>query len=126
MILQKHDGGYGYDSTDMTALKYRIQQLQADWIIYVVDSGQALHFQQLFAAANEAGWADEVRLDHVGFGVVQGEDRKRFKTRSGASVRLEDVLEEARRRAEGMIRERMKEGMSGLQDENDVQVRHFE
>ena len=82
-------GGFGYDSTDLCALRYRIQEQKADWIIYVVDSGQALHFQQVFAAARQAGWLDtdrEIRLDHVGFGVVQGEDKKKFKTRAGKSV----------------------------------------
>lgn len=53
LIIQKRDGGFGYDSTDMTALKYRIQEMKADWIIYVVDSGQALHFQQVFQAARD-------------------------------------------------------------------------
>ena len=107
----------------MTALKYRIQQLKADWLIYVVDSGQSLHFKQLFAAAREAGWAtDAVRLDHVGFGVVQGEDRKRFKTRSGASVRLEDLLSEARKRAEDIIEKRVEEGTSGLVTDEEKQV----
>ena len=86
LIIQKRDGGFGYDSTDMTALKYRIQEMKADWIIYVVDSGQALHFQQVFQAAREAGWVGDVRLDHVGFGVVQGEDKKKFKTRAGKGV----------------------------------------
>lgn len=86
LIIQKRDGGFGYDSTDMTALKYRIQEMKADWIIYVVDSGQALHFQQVFQAARDAGWVGDVRLDHVGFGVVQGEDKKKFKTRAGKSV----------------------------------------
>ena len=86
LIIQKRDGGFGYDSTDMTALKYRIQEMKADWIIYVVDSGQALHLQQVFQAARDAGWVGDVRLDHVGFGVVQGEDKKKFKTRAGKSV----------------------------------------
>ena len=123
LILQKHDGGYGYDSTDMAALKYRIQQLKADWVIYVVDSGQSLHFKQLFAAAREVGWATEaVRLDHVGFGVVQGEDKKRFKTRSGTSVRLEDLLKEARKRAGEIIEKRVEEGVCGLVTEEEKQV----
>ena len=86
LIIQKRDGGFGYDSTDMTALKYRIQEQKADWVIYVVDSGQALHFELVFAAARKAGWVGDVRLDHVGFGVVQGEDKKKFKTRAGKSV----------------------------------------
>ena len=107
----------------MAALKYRIQELKADWIIYVVDSGQSLHFKQLFTAAREAGWAsDAIRLDHVGFGVVQGEDKKRFKTRSGTSVRLEDLLNEARRRAGEIIEKRVEEGASGLVTDDEKQV----
>ena len=58
LIVQKKDGGFGYDSTDMTAIHYRVFTMKANWIIYVVDSGQSLHFQQVFAAAKAAGWLD--------------------------------------------------------------------
>ena len=122
LIIQKSDGGFGYDSTDMTALKYRIGEMKADWVIYVVDSGQALHFQQVFAAAREAGWVGEARLDHVGFGVVQGEDKKKFKTRAGKSVRLIDLLDEARERATAIMKQRVENGASGLSDEKEMEV----
>lgn len=122
LIIQKSDGGFGYDSTDMTALKYRIQEQKADWVIYVVDSGQALHFELVFAAARKAGWVGDVRLDHVGFGVVQGEDKKKFKTRAGKSVRLIDLLTEARERATAIMKQRVADGVSGLTDEKELEV----
>lgn len=106
----------------MTALKYRINEMKADWVIYVVDSGQALHFQQVFAAAREAGWVGDVRLDHVGFGVVQGDDKKKFKTRAGKSVRLIDLLDEARERATAIMKQRVENGASGLSDEKEMEV----
>ena len=116
LIVQKKDGGFGYDATDLMALKYRIDTLKADWVIYVVDSGQSLHFQQVFAAARQAGWVRDARLDHVGFGVVQGEDRKRLRTRAGSSVRLVDLLDEACDRAAAIMRQRVGAGLSSLSD----------
>jgi len=76
-MLQKSDGGYGYDSTDMAALKFRIQELNADRIIVITDFTQADHFKMCFKAAEMVGWispsSNKVRLDHIGFGTVQGE-----------------------------------------------------
>ena len=111
LMVRKGDGGFGYDSTDLTALKYRLQELHADWIIYVVDLGQSLHFDLVFGGGVRAGWytpgaPGAPRVQHTGFGVVQGEDRKKFKTRSGETVRLVDVLEEARTRARAILLER--------------------
>ena len=86
LIVQKTDGGFGYASTDMAAIKQRIHDEKADWIIYVTDSGQYPHFESIFAAAKKAGYMPEdreVRIDHVGFGLVMGEDNKKFKSRSG-------------------------------------------
>jgi arginyl-tRNA synthetase len=86
LIVQKSDGGFGYASTDMAALKHRIDVEHADWIIYVTDVGQAQHFDMVFAAAKKAGYMPEdraVRIDHVGFGLVLGEDGKKFRSRSG-------------------------------------------
>lgn len=121
LIIQKSDGGFGYDSTDMTAIKYRIEEMKADWIIYVVDSGQALHFQQVFQAARDAGWVGSVRLDHVGFGVVQGEDKKKFKTRAGKSVRLVDLLNEAAEQATAIMKKRVEDGVSGVSDPKEIE-----
>lgn len=100
VMLRKSDGGYGYDSTDMAALQYRLQVLNGDWLIYVVDMGQALHFDLVFGAGRRAGWYDPAvtRVEHAGFGVILGEDGKKLKTRSGESVRLVDVLDEAKER----------------------------
>jgi arginyl-tRNA synthetase len=96
LIVQKSDGGYNYATTDLASLRYRITQDQAQRIIYVTDAGQANHFAQFFQVARRAGWVPEtVALVHVPFGLVQGEDGKRLKTRSGDTVRLRDLLDEA-------------------------------
>nr|B8HSK8.1 RecName: Full=Arginine--tRNA ligase; AltName: Full=Arginyl-tRNA synthetase; Short=ArgRS [Cyanothece sp. PCC 7425] len=100
LIVQKSDGGYIYATTDLAALRYRIEQDQADWIIYVTDAGQSTHFAQVFQVAQRAGWIpNRIRLVHVPFGLVQGEDGKKLKTRSGDTVRLQDLLDEAIDRA---------------------------
>lgn len=96
LIVQKSDGGYNYATTDLASLRYRIQQDQAKRIIYVTDAGQGNHFAQFFQVARKAGWIpDDVELVHVPFGLVLGEDGKKFKTRSGDTVRLRDLLDEA-------------------------------
>ncbi len=98
LIMRKSDGGYGYDSTDMAALRYRIKEKQCKWVIYITDAGQGSHFHMCFDAGKAAGWTKDVRLDHIGFGVVCGEDGGKFKTRSGSTVRLIDLMNEARDR----------------------------
>ncbi|HEX5685482.1 MAG TPA: arginine--tRNA ligase [Ideonella sp.] len=99
-IVQKQDGGYLYSTTDLAAVRYRVGELHADRVLYVVDQRQGLHFQQLFTLARKAGYADEaVSLEHVGFGVMLGEDNKPFKTRSGGTVKLAELLKEAVERA---------------------------
>ncbi|MCU0526868.1 MAG: arginine--tRNA ligase [Elainella sp. Prado103] len=96
LIIQKSDGGYNYATTDLAAVRYRIQQDQAERIIYVTDVGQSNHFAQVWQVARRAGWIpDSVELVHVPFGLVQGEDGKKFKTRSGDTVKLRDLLDEA-------------------------------
>ena len=94
MMIQKSDGGYNYDTTDMAAIRHRIQEEKADRIIIVTDAGQSLHFQMVFKAAEKAGYLDpsKVRADHVTFGMVLGQDGKRFRTRSGDTERLIDLL----------------------------------
>ena len=100
LIVQKSDGGYNYATTDLAALRYRIQEDQAQRIIYVTDAGQANHFAQVFQVASRAGWIPSaVEVVHVPFGLVQGEDGKKLKTRSGETVRLRDLLDEAIARA---------------------------
>ena len=118
LMLQKSDGGYGYDSTDMAALKYRIHDLKAERIIAITDFSQSDHFKMCFGAAAMIGWArDNVKLEHIGFGTVQGEDGKRFKTRSGDTVRLVDLLDEAVGRMEASLRERISEKKTAITEE---------
>jgi len=100
LIIQKSDGGYNYATTDLAALRYRITQDKAQRILYVTDAGQAPHFAQVFQVAQRAGWVPEtVDLTHVPFGLVQGEDGKKLKTRSGDTIRLRELLDEAIDRA---------------------------
>ena len=108
MIVQKSDGGYNYDTTDMAAIRHRIQVEKANRIVVVTDAGQVLHFQMLEKAAVKAGYLDpkQVRFDHVPFGVVLGPDGKKFKTRSGETEKLIDLLLEAVRRAKQIMLER--------------------
>ena len=107
IILRKSDGGYGYDATDMAAIRYRIRDLGADRLIYVVGSEQSLHFAMIFAVARQACWlTDKVRADHAAIGMVAGADGKRFRTRSGSSVKLITLIDEAVERAEEVIRDR--------------------
>ncbi len=110
LIVQKSDGGYNYATTDLASLCYRIQEDQAKRIIYVTDAGQANHFAQFFQVAKKAGLVpDEVELVHVPFGLVLGDDGKKFKTRSGDTVRLRDLLDEAIVHARADLEARLKE-----------------
>ena len=107
LILRKSDGGYGYATTDMAAIRYRIRDLHADRIIYVVGAEQAQHFAMVFAVARQAGWlTDAVSAEHAAIGLVTGADHKRFRTRSGGSVKLIDLIDEAVERAEEVIKDR--------------------
>jgi arginyl-tRNA synthetase len=107
LILRKSDGGYGYATTDMAAIRYRIRDLHADRIIYVVGAEQAQHFAMVFAVARQAGWlTDAVSAEHAAIGLVTGADHKRFRTRSGRSVKLADLIDEAVERAEKVIEDR--------------------
>ena len=106
-IIQKSDGAFLYATTDLAALKFRVEELGARKIIYVTDARQSLHFQMLFETVKEAGWVDEtVELKHVTFGTMLGEDGKPFKTRSGENVKLRDLLDEAVERAMNVVNEK--------------------
>ncbi len=120
LIVQKRDGGFNYDTTDMTAIRYRVKEERADRIIYVTDVGQAQHFAMIFEAARMAGWIDHVQVVHVPFGMVLGEDRKKFKTRSGDTVRLRDLLEEAVTRARVIVDEKN----ADLTEERKAEIAH--
>eukprot|EP01035_Chromulina_nebulosa_P017659 gene17659-23246_t len=112
-LIRKSDGGYLYASTDLAALKHRVEVEKAQRIIYVTDAGQAQHFQMLFDASRLSGLApSQVQLTHVTFGVVQGEDGKKFKSRSGDTVKLKDLLNEAVLLAERDIANRKKSDSS--------------
>lgn len=103
-LIRKSDGAYLYAATDLAAIKYRVETLGADRIIYVVDARQKQHFAMLFAAAKKAAIAhDDTQLEHAAFGSVLGEDHKPFKTRSGESIKLIDLLQEAEKRAADII-----------------------
>jgi len=96
LIVQKSDGGFNYETTDLACVRYRIEQDRGTRLVYVTDVGQAVHFAQVFQVARRAGWIPpNVKLEHIGFGVVQGVDGKKFKTRDGETVRLVDLLDEA-------------------------------
>src|ERR1022692_150262 len=110
LILRKSDGGYGYGTTDMAAIRYRVRDLEADRITYVVGSEQAQHFAMVFAVARQAGWLPgSVVAEHAAIGMVTGTDRKRFRSRSGESVKLIDLIGEAVARAEEVIKDRYDE-----------------
>ncbi len=105
LLVRKSDGAFLYPTTDLAALSFRVRDLQADWLVYVTDSRQALHFQMFFQAAREAGWVEGRTLEHVTFGTVLGPDGKPLKTRSGENVKLADLLEEAVDRAARLVEE---------------------
>lgn len=100
LIVQKSDGAFNYATTDLATLAYRIETWHPDEILYVTDGRQQLHFRQVFAAFRK--WRPEtahVKLVHVWFGSILGEDGKPFKTRSGETVKLTELLDEAEERA---------------------------
>ena len=107
LMVRKSDGGYGYDTTDLATIRYRIHDLKATRLLYVTDSRQALHFKMIFEAARRMGWlTDAVEAEHVPFGTVLGKDGKPFKTRAGGTVRLMDLLDEAVWRGRAVVAEK--------------------
>jgi len=109
-MIQKSDGAYLYATTDLAALRYRVNKLKADKIIYVTDTRQKLHFEMLFAVAKMAGWnkrdGQKVELVHVTFGSVLGENGQPLKTREGENVKLKDLLDKAVQRAKKIVEEK--------------------
>ena len=107
IIVQKQGGGFLYASTDLACLRYRVSTLHADRLLYVVDHRQALHFEQLFTTSRKAGYLPEdVKAEFIGFGTMMGKDGKPFKTRSGDTVKLVNLLDEAVNRAEQIVKEK--------------------
>ncbi|MEL7353328.1 MAG: arginine--tRNA ligase [Cyanobacteria bacterium P01_A01_bin.116] len=108
MIVQKSNGGYNYSTTDLAAIRYRINEDKVDRIVYTTDAGQSNHFAQIFQVARRAGWVPEdVELSYAPFGLVQGEDGKRLKSRSGEAVPLQELLDEAIARTRSDIESRL-------------------
>ena len=127
VIVQKSDGGFNYATTDLAAIRYRFAAPPAGdaarRVIYVTDAGQASHFAGVFQVARRAGWIPaDGRLEHVPFGLVQGEDGKKLKTRSGDTVRLKDLLDEAVERSEADLRRRLQEEQRSESEEFIQQV----
>ncbi|KFE52840.1 arginine--tRNA ligase [Pseudomonas syringae] len=107
VIVQKAGGGYLYATTDLAAIRYRSKVLKADRALYFVDQRQALHFQQVFEVARKAGFVhDGMQLEHMGFGTMNGADGRPFKTRDGGTVKLIDLLDEAKERAYALVKEK--------------------
>ena len=114
LIIQKKDGGYNYATTDLAALRYRFTKKpygdEVNRIIYVTDHGQTNHFAGVFQVAEKAKWIPEnCKVDHVPFGLVQGIDGKKLKTREGKTIRLKDLLSESIKRAKEDLLKRLKE-----------------
>ena len=108
LLVRKSDGGFLYATTDLAAIRRRVQKLGADRVIYAVDARQSLHFRQVFAAAHKAGFTKKpdgsvATLTHAAFGTVLGEDNRPFKTRGGENVKLADLLAEAVDRADAAV-----------------------
>lgn len=104
MLIQKKDGAALYATTDLATIQYRMENWHPDAILYVVDSRQTLHFQQVFATAAKWGYGS-ADLRHISFGTILGDDGTPLKTRSGDSVKLRDLLDEAQRRALAIVQE---------------------
>jgi arginyl-tRNA synthetase len=145
VMVQKSDGGFGYASTDLAAIRYRANELKCDRVVYVTDVGQELHFKQVFEAAEKVGFVDrkQVQLDHMMFGMVlqesvsvdeQGKEvrkQEKIKTREGKSVKLKELLDEAKARALQTFRTRIqqaegeeesKEGQTKVQIEGEEEM----
>src|SRR6478735_1803013 len=106
LIIRKSDGGYGYATTDLATIKYRVHDLGAHRVLYVIGAPQSLHLNMVWDTARKAGWLpDDVVPVHVQIGNVLGEDRKILKTRSGAPLRLMALLDEAVDKARTVIDE---------------------
>ena len=106
VIIRKSDGGYLYHSTDLAALRYRADVLRAKRVLYIVDARQTLHFRQLFALAEAAGYGEGVSFEHHPFGAMLGGDGRPFKTREGGGTRLLTLIEEAETRARTLVAEK--------------------
>ncbi len=107
MLVRKSDGGFGYAATDLATIRYSVQEFNGTRLIYVVDARQAQHFEMVFRTARRAGWlTDGIEAVHAANGTINGPDGRPFKTRSGGTVRLADLLDEAENRAREVVAEK--------------------
>ena len=106
LIVRNALGGYGYAATDLAGIRYSVQELGADRLVYVTDARQAQHFAMVFAVAAQAGWLDGATAEHASFGAILGPDNRPFRTRAGDTVRLADLLDEAVLRAHAVVTEK--------------------
>jgi arginyl-tRNA synthetase len=119
LIVNQH-GGYGYGTTDLAAIRHRTQDLGADRLLYVVDAGQSQHLEMVFRVARMAGWVrDGVLVEHIGFGLVLGEDGKRLRARTGDNPKLAELLQEAVDRSRAFVVERAAEREQPVPDDLD-------
>jgi len=110
LVIEKSgEFGYLYGTTDLAAIRYRVGAIRADRVVYLVDGRQSHHFNQVFATARKAAWAGNASLEHASFGTMLGEDGRPFKTRSGDTVKLNDLLDEAEARALVVVTDKAKE-----------------
>ncbi|HEV2368356.1 MAG TPA: arginine--tRNA ligase, partial [Acidimicrobiales bacterium] len=106
LIVRNAVGGYGYAATDLAGVRFSVRELGGDRLVYVTDARQSQHFAMVFAVAGQAGWLEGVTTEHAPFGNVLGPDNKPFRTRSGDTIRLSDLLDEAVERARAVVREK--------------------
>ena len=127
LMVQKSDGGYNYDTTDLAAARFRLLDWKATRVIYLTDVGQFSHFDLVFKGSQMAGWhkPPTTRMEHMGFGMVLGENGGKIKTREGKSVKLMDLLDEAANRAKKQLEERFstndKEGCKTKLKEKEIE-----
>ncbi len=117
-IIRKSDGGFLYATTDLATIDYRLQEWQADEVWYVVGAPQELHFRQIFQVAQKRG--QTAKLQHIAFGSILGQDGKMFRTRTGESVGLIEVLDEAYERARAVVAER--EGLTDTEKDEIAEI----
>ncbi len=122
LIIEKSNGGYLYGTTDLAGVRYRVGTLHADRVIYVVGSPQSQHLAQVFAVARKAGWAGNASLEYAPFGSVLGEDGKMFKARSGESVKLADLVEEAEQRGYAMAKAKDDERVAKARERGETDI----
>ena len=122
LIIQKSGGGFGYATTDLAALRFRVRELRASRIIVVTDARQAQHFRMFLDAANRAGWLGGVEFNHIMFGMILGDDGTPLKTRSGETVKLVDVLDEAQSRAMDLVKQKLVDRGEAMSDQQQQDI----